>query len=376
MLVGANLDRRRGPNDVRDGVASIAMSHRDYLETRRFPAIDGLRAVSILLVLTWHVNSTVWHRLQGWEGVTVFFVISGFVITTPLLREHDRSGRVALGSFYRRRAYRILPVYLVVLLLYLALVVGLDWHHHRGLFDQALPYYLSFLNDFAPFTRDTPFAQSWSLGVEEKFYVVWPLLAFVLLPAFRGRVATALALAPFLLLPFGVFGWFYAYADIMVGCLLAVALHHPRGFELATRWLRFWPSAVVLVALWALIPVGRPVEYLFPFAVAAVMVSLTTGSPAAARLLETGPARWMGRLSYSVYLTHLLVASVVVAAGRKAGLWLGPTGLPHGIVANAVVLFAVTAGSFALASVLYRWVEQPWIDRGRRTRVVVVPVPA
>src|SRR4051812_19658083 len=143
-------------------------THEAYLAQRRFPAIDGLRAVSILLVLTWHTNPVLWFRLQGYLGVTIFFVISGFLITTLLLRERAETGRVSLGGFYRRRAYRILPVYVVVLGFYAVFVLGLNYHQHRGLLSDVMPYYLTFMNDFAPFTPDTPLAQTWSLGVEEK----------------------------------------------------------------------------------------------------------------------------------------------------------------------------------------------------------------
>ena len=84
-------------------------THEEYLRERYFRPLDGVRAISILLVLTWHVNSSLWAWLSGWEGPSIFFVISGFLITTLCLREESRDGSVSLTAFYIRRACRILP---------------------------------------------------------------------------------------------------------------------------------------------------------------------------------------------------------------------------------------------------------------------------
>src|SRR6187551_1792962 len=88
-------------------------THADYLAQRRFPGLDGLRAIAASMVVLFHFGGP--DIVQGWIGVHLFFVLSGFLITTLLLREHDRAGRVALVDFYLRRAFRILPVYFLVL---------------------------------------------------------------------------------------------------------------------------------------------------------------------------------------------------------------------------------------------------------------------
>ena len=86
-----------------------SLTHADYLALRRFPALDGLRAIAAVLVVFFHYGGPDW--LQGWAGVQMFFVLSGFLITTLMLREERGTGRVSLSEFYLRRAFRILPVY-------------------------------------------------------------------------------------------------------------------------------------------------------------------------------------------------------------------------------------------------------------------------
>ena len=91
------------------------MSHEDYLGMRRFPGLDGLRALAATMVIFFHFGGPNWTWLSGWVGVYLFFVLSGFLITTLLLREQDRTGRISLSNFYIRRVFRILPPYLVIL---------------------------------------------------------------------------------------------------------------------------------------------------------------------------------------------------------------------------------------------------------------------
>jgi peptidoglycan/LPS O-acetylase OafA/YrhL len=119
------------------------LSHSDFRSLRRFPALDGVRAIAVLLVVAAHSRGPgSLHYLAGWNGVTIFFVLSGFLITTLALREEERAGRVFLRGFYVRRVFRILPLYLLVLLLYVPIVrvLGIG---DSDKFTQALPYYAS-----------------------------------------------------------------------------------------------------------------------------------------------------------------------------------------------------------------------------------------
>ena len=160
------------------------------------PELDGLRAISVLLVVSVHLHDfeTVWKWLAGWQGVTVFFVLSGYLITTLSLRE-ERAARgaafVAGRAFYARRSLRIFPLYYLTLAAYCGLIFGLGLNpEKRFLLSGAMPYYLLYFQEvpfFYGLTGESgivqhaniPFYQSWSLGIEEKFYLVWPVLAFV-----------------------------------------------------------------------------------------------------------------------------------------------------------------------------------------------------
>ena len=353
------------------------LGYDDYRATKYFPALDGLRAVSILLVLAFHANSAQWTSLNGWLGVTIFFVISGYLITTLCVREEAVRDRVSLAAFYVRRACRILPLYFVVLGVYVVVAIGLDVHDQRQKLLDALPYYVSYLNDFTPFAPSgTPFQQSWSLGVEEKFYLVWPALGFALLalrPGRRFAAAAALAAIAPLLYPLGVH-WYVPYADIMVGCVLALALHHRPTFE-RLRLLAAPPVAALLLAALVTahvqakeLPVERTLAY--PVLVAACMVALLLGGVPWARLLASRAMVFVGERAYGIYLVHLLCLSVVVAAAHRAFPEVSVDAAPGATGASvpvSILLFVLeTAAAVVVADVLRRTVELPLIAVGRR----------
>ncbi len=156
---------------------------------RRFgyqPGLDGLRALSVAAVFLYHAGFT-WMR-GGWVGVEVFFVVSGFLITSLLLDEHERSGRVALGEFWRRRARRLLPALAVMLATVATVTLALGSAQQRGELRRDLPWALGYLANWGQIVGGVPYYASdppllrhlWTLAIEEQFYVVWPL-AFVLL---------------------------------------------------------------------------------------------------------------------------------------------------------------------------------------------------
>src|SRR6187402_609181 len=157
-------------------------AHDRYLAQRHFGSLDGLRCLSIVPVIWHHATPRplpgIWGK--GPAGVDLFFCISGFLITTLLLRERAREGRIALGAFYLRRALRILPLYYAVLLSYLAFALCLPPAlPQRAHFFDTLPLYASFTaNWFADFGVSHPilFSFAWSLCIEEQFYAFWPWL--------------------------------------------------------------------------------------------------------------------------------------------------------------------------------------------------------
>jgi peptidoglycan/LPS O-acetylase OafA/YrhL len=346
-----------------------AHTHEEYAARRYFPELDGVRAVSVLLVFTTHLDVLFWERLHGSTGVTFFFVLSGYLITTLSLREEHRSGRLGLGSFYVRRVFRIYPLYLLVLGVYCVLILGLGMASDRkDAFVHSLPYYLAFLPEQALLGwrgEEPPFSGAWSLGIEEKFYFVWPLLGFVLLAGrFRTRVATLLAAA--VLFSFG--GWLGTvgvlvepYALLALGCLAAVLLHRPAAYAVLQR-LGTPPVLVVLVAALLLVQLtlddirlGGDLYVVYGVLVTAVLVGILTVRSRVADLLSTRPLVFLGRVSYAFYLTHNFAINGVQGA-------LPGTDLMQGIVAPAVAL-PVAVG---VAWLLHVTVEKPMIKVGHR----------
>ncbi|WP_188241620.1 MULTISPECIES: acyltransferase family protein [Microbacterium] len=170
----------------------------------RYAGLDGLRAIAVTLVVAYHLFSPALFP-GGFVGVDVFFVISGFLITALLLREHDQTGRIRLGDFWLRRARRLIPALLLVVSVCstLAWMIGGDVLLRLGLqVTGALTFgynWISIAGETGYFGGGAPelFRNFWSLSVEEQFYVVWPLVLplFLLLPRAWARAAAAVALA-------------------------------------------------------------------------------------------------------------------------------------------------------------------------------------
>ncbi|WP_326569399.1 acyltransferase [Amycolatopsis rhabdoformis] len=338
------------------------MTHETYLATRRFPALDGVRAIAAVLVVLFHFGGAAWVRANGWIGVHVFFVLSGFLITTLALREEDRSGRVSLKNFYLRRAFRILPVYYVVLGIFVVVEFGRGELRSSGLLG-ALPWFATFLNEFHVVGV---FGVAWTLGVEQKFYLVWPLLAFGIAGlglAKRFGLALGLVIALVALVP--VLPYSGAYASIVIGCAVAIALHHRKSFAVLKPFTH--PVAgIVVAAMIVVVQVffsditaaihddgGVALGTTYAVLVALLLPSLVAGGPLS-RVLALKPLRFIGERSYSLYLIQS------IAGWTLAGL-VPPLGQPRTLTA-----LGVTAVALLMADLLYRWVELPMIGLGRR----------
>ena len=163
-----------------------------FMSVRNFSALDGLRAVSVLAVIWSHASGV--HDLallnQGRRGVDFFFAISGFLITTLLLREHSRSGGISLRDFYFRRTLRIFPLYYAVLCLYCVLAfLTLSGKPKGAEFWNNLPAFLTYTSNWfvsADHAGDgVTFYFAWSLATEEQFYLFWPPLMVLALYAVR-----------------------------------------------------------------------------------------------------------------------------------------------------------------------------------------------
>src|SRR4051812_6025192 len=154
-------------------------SHDSFRRTRVFASLDGLRCVSILGVIWFHTTARSGGLAgSGFLGVELFFAISGFLITTLLLREAETRGRVSLKAFYLRRTLRIFPLYYVVLGAYVVLAWQFEHGPAGAIFWRNLPSYLTYTSNW--FVRldsvRTIFYFAWSLATEEQFYLFWPLV--------------------------------------------------------------------------------------------------------------------------------------------------------------------------------------------------------
>ncbi|MGD9956267.1 MAG: acyltransferase family protein [Candidatus Nanopelagicales bacterium] len=345
------------------------------------PDVEGLRAIAILAVVGYHAGLP--FLPGGFVGVDVFFVISGFLITGLLVSEVTRTGHVSLARFWARRARRLLPAATLVLALTAAvsfLVIPVVDHDVVGYDIVAAAFYVSNIRfatqatsylteDAAP----SPVLHFWSLGVEEQFYVVWPLLilalVWVLVRRRRGTVSprslaialAALGVVSFVLSlwltarvqPWAFFGMPTRAWEFAIGGLIAIGGVALARLPLAARAAAGWVGALLLLGSIVLIQgdVQFPGWLAVPPVVGTALVILAGtrsddvvpahGVPA---LLSTWPMRAIGRLSYSWYLWHWPVLILTAAA-------LGPLGVPAKL---ALVLLALVP-----AAVAYRFVEEP-----------------
>jgi peptidoglycan/LPS O-acetylase OafA/YrhL len=335
------------------------MKYREFQAARYFPELDGLRALSILLVISIHTTDPLWAPLKGNVGVTIFFVISGFIITTLLLREEDKRGRIRTGAFYARRAFRILPVYYVVLLAYIVLIGLLRLQPGADDLWKALPYFATYQNDFAH--SDSGFSVTWSLAIEEKFYLFWPLLFLPAVPrAWRWRVAgfLAVAVAPFALAP-GEWTYPAIYAPIIDGCLVALLMHSRRGYSALRPLTNGWLTVMLLVMAGAQVVLfedSANVHVVFALLVALAVPACLTGPEWLRRVLRSRLMIYIGTRSYVLYLIHRLGKGVI---DRLIA--------PGGSILDQLLRFPLIAAVGLLgAEVLRHLVEQPMIRLGRR----------
>jgi len=350
-------------------------------ETRYIPTLDGWRAVAITIVLVQHASDQITRAVGDWIapvtdhfkangrfGVYVFFAISGYLITTLLLDETDRTGTVRLSSFYVRRAFRILPPLLVLLgtlgVLGLAGVLPIPVGRWVGS--------LFFVNNYTA-GHSWYLAHLWSLAIEEQFYLVWPTLLVLARPrrAF-GLCAGLIALVVIWRLidsAAGLTASWPIYVDdrtdvradgLLWGCLLAIGCRRPatRGRIAAiTAGWRWWAVLAVLVALQASDVEGVYAENLTltlrPILIALLVVgTVLRPTTRLARELERPAWRWVGRISYSLYLWQQLFLAY---AGEAVDALAWCQWFPFSVVC-----------AFALAVLSHRFVERPAITAGRR----------
>lgn len=354
----------------------------------RVPGLDGLRAVAVIVVVLFHLTPGA--AIGGYLGVDVFFVVSGFIITRLLLVEHLSTGRIRLGAFWARRARRLLPA-LVVLLLACStaallvggdVLVGLGAQLVTALTFSSNWYFIASGSDYFASTAPELFRNLWSLAVEEQFYLVWPLLLLLVvlrMPRTARIIGLALATAAsalamgLLLTPGDPTSVYYGTGThafgLTLGAMLAVVSR-----DWSTRALE-WPrtlrtglgtaGAVALAGVLALsVVMPGDADWAYRGGLLAVAVLTTVliaaflvpGSPLA-RGLDAAPLRWVGRRSYGIYLWHWPVVVLLAAALPD---WAADPGLTWAVggVAAAITVVAAAAS--------YRFVETPIRSAGFR----------
>lgn len=352
---------------------AAAPEARPGVHGRLLPALDGLRAVAALLVVGYHVALTTWPLDVGWAGVALFFVLSGYLITRLSLADEAGDG-FSFRGFWIRRVTRIVPLYLLAVAAYSLLPFLGEEGGGWATVARTLPWYLTFNGEFVD---DGPMTIAWSLGIEEKFYLLWPVVAFALLAGRGARLPLTAAAAAGCLLaaPWVPVTGLSGYAGLLVGAAVAL-LERRRGWHDAGLrgplagpvggWLAAAAVAVVLLA--ANVPGDDRVVYLVLCPLAGVLLlHLVHGTSGVTRALGTSAMRWLGRRSYGIYLLHplaLVAFDKVVPAGLPArGAWVGLGCLALTLVAS---------------NVAHRLVETPFIRLGRRwsARPAARPEPA
>lgn len=308
----------------------------------RIPALDGLRAVAIVMVIAYHLDKTV--VPAGHWGVILFFVLSGYLITRLLIAEVDRSGKLDFGLFYAKRAFRLFPALIVMCLA--LLVVGVGWAEIGA----ALGHYANYARiaglDLGLLTH------TWFLAVMAHFYLLWPLVIAAVPAAYRLRAVGFLAVAAIAWRVFAIEtvspGWVYNATDTNAAALLAgsyLGVARPHTWRFAG-----WSVPALLVLM--LFPVFGEEGSGFlwgGFVALALSVGAIQYAVARPAWLETTSVVWLGEISYGLYLWHYIFVNSDMA------VW----------VAIPLSLAAAAASWYLVEKPPMRWVKHV-VKRARK----------
>jgi peptidoglycan/LPS O-acetylase OafA/YrhL len=371
----------------------------------RIAPLDGLRGVAVLLVIFSHVVPS--PAPGSWFGVDLFFVLSGFLITSILLREHRLSGSIHLGRFYFRRALRLLPALFLMLLACLLIAYFKEpsrtFSYTLLNVRAVILYFYNWRLYYTDELHQTPvFAHLWSLSVEEQFYLVWPLLLLLALRiGVRRNVLFVLclggavaAIAARALIPldrpggvqYVVSALSMRYDGLLWGVCIALAIEG-RAL-LPGRAVRLVGAALLVLAVAVLAvharmpPLPHPISPIYNLRAgysvveicSAVLIAVTVFcAPGLWRLgLEFAPLRWLGRISYSLYLWHIPILTYMIYLPTFY-ISVQFATIPVWIRSESAILLSV-----GVAALSHYYLEQPilrWRDRFGPQRAST-PVPA
>jgi len=362
-------------------------------KTSRYPGLDLLRSIAILLVIMQHMPRTLfpeWFmqmKYTGWIGVDLFFVLSGYLIGSQLLRPYAEGEQPSFTVFYMRRALRVLPAYLVVVLLYFTVPV---WAERPGL--PPLWKFLTFTQNFGldPFAAGT-FSHAWSLCVEEHFYLVLPVIVFLLMR--KPRFSTACVVASSIMVfetglrfflyqhylksngsnddLFSIHYWkliYYPTFTRLDGLLMGVVIAAVKTFR-AEWWKQQINSRgnvlltagllVMSAAIWLCQPMYSPAAIFAGFPLLAIgfgllVISALSDGSILARYRVPG-AGMIATLAYSIYLTH---KEIIHLDRYFFGKMINMDG------AGGWILYPITI--LAAGTLLYLCVERPFLKLRER----------
>ncbi len=386
---------KHGADTILDHFLPLSMTDPvKPLALRYEPGVDGIRAFAVLAVVAYHFG---WLSTPGgFLGVDVFFTISGYLITSLLVAEYRRTGRIDVREFWKRRARRLLPalfVFLAVTAAYVAAFVPTEVDRVQRELIPALGYFTNWFligyneSYFETFARPSLWRHLWSLAVEEQFYIVWPVLFVVL-----RKVRTALVIALIGVLALASTWWmanlFVPFEDpsrvyygtdtratgILVGAILGFIRHRLPVVEHKRRWPLLVGMAGLGTLTWMVVAVNGfdPWLYQGGFLLTAVASAAAIIGVVGSRFLRSivgaAPMRWIGLRSYGLYMWHW---PVVVFTRPNIDVFWDPT----------VVTVVRLAGALVLTEISYRWIETParngalgrWWQRVRSGQERLVP---
>lgn len=351
---------------------------------RHIPALDGLRGLAILLVLSWHSMPVTHGFFPGWAGVDLFFVLSGYLITGKLLATKD--GPNYFLNFYRNRALRILPLYYAVLFSFLAVVLLFVQKQHLAEFSIYTGHWKSFMLFtqnwtfiFVGYPKNISLAHFWSLAIEEQFYLAWPVVILLTKsPASRIKLFAALIIlvmlvrtALYLFYPPSHFpDHFNTFlrADSLIAGALLYQLHHA-GIKIDAGMVKRAALLLLILIVVGLIATGVSPFTLFFGTVGYTVVALffacvlhlivVPGKNAPDRIFRWPFLRYCGKISYGLYILHL---PIILLAGTKMTAW-GTTRWPAGpglVFAASMTICLLLA--FLFSTLSFRWFES-WFLR-------------
>lgn len=303
-------------------------AHAAYRATKVFGSLDGLRAIAILAVVWQHAHgwyNELWlqadHAVSNWQisgrgflGVDLFFVISGFLIVTLLLREHRDTGTISLRSFYARRSLRIFPAYYLMLLVFVGVAYLKPGSTSQQIREEFI-FAALYVSNLVPMPG--PLSFTWSLAAEEQFYVMVPTLE-----KFARRTAPTILAVLYVLVSLPPLGFFpdvampeffrgTTFGPILLGVLLAHALDDPRRYRVVRRLLGHWSSPlfttllVVVTCSYQTDDINGWPRLIIHWCLLAMVASCVVRENHA--LLSTfsfWPVRRIGVVSYGIYLYH------------------------------------------------------------------------